>query len=122
MVYLLRLCLPQPARTAVVAYELKVGSRKVNFYGKSSALALFLPHSWLIPRSSGDGDGIKSEEDEETPHARGPEEIGMEDTGPQAAGSMGVAMQGIDVEAAVGRRADEAMEESSAYDTEKRSR
>jgi hypothetical protein len=56
-------------------------------------------------RTSGDGDGTKSEDDE-MPHARGPEEIGMEDMGPQAAGSVGVGMQGIDVEAAVGRRVD----------------
>jgi hypothetical protein len=62
-------------------------------------------------RNSGDVDGIKGEEDDETPHARGPEEIGMEDMGPQAAGSVGVAMQGIDVEAAVGRRAEEPVEE-----------
>lgn len=51
-------------------------------------------------------------EEEETPHARGPEEIGMEDMGPQAAISTservppGAGMQGIDVEAAVGRRAE----------------
>jgi hypothetical protein len=62
-------------------------------------------------RNSGDVDGIRSEEDDEVPHARGPEEIGMEDTGPQAAGSVGVAMQGIDVEAAVGRRAEGVAEE-----------
>jgi hypothetical protein len=64
-----------------------------------------------MSRSSGDVDGNTSEEDDEVPHARGPEEIGMEDMGPQAAGSVGVAMQGIDVEAAVGRRAEEAVEE-----------
>lgn len=62
-------------------------------------------------RNSGDPDGLKSEEDDELPHARGPEDIGMEDTGPQAAGSVAVAMQGIDVEAAVGRRTEEAVEE-----------
>lgn len=43
-------------------------------------------------------------EEDEAPHARGPEEIGMEDMGPQAAGSVGLAMHGIDVVAAVGRR------------------
>ncbi|KAK3335316.1 hypothetical protein B0T19DRAFT_406057 [Cercophora scortea] len=51
-------------------------------------------------------------EDEEVPHARGPEEIGAADTGPQSAegrtylpGASGtVDMRGIDVEAAVGRR------------------
>jgi hypothetical protein len=61
--------------------------------------------------NKGDSDGMG--EDDELPHARGPEEIGMEDMGPQggsgtersgSAVSMGVGMQGIDVEAAVGRR------------------
>jgi len=59
----------------------------------------------------GDSDGMG--EEDELPHARGPEEIGMEDMGPQgksvseregSAVSMGVGMQGIDIEAAVGRR------------------
>ncbi|KAH9983729.1 hypothetical protein F4779DRAFT_624515 [Xylariaceae sp. FL0662B] len=52
--------------------------------------------------------------DEEKPHARGPEEIGPEDMGPQSASSTstisnagGLEMQGIDVEAAVGRKASE---------------
>lgn len=58
----------------------------------------------------GDSDGLG--EEDELPHARGPEEIGMEDMGPQnSAGSSterggGVGMQGIDIEAAVGRRLD----------------
>ncbi|KAI1761664.1 hypothetical protein GGR53DRAFT_17932 [Hypoxylon sp. FL1150] len=51
--------------------------------------------------------------EEEKPHMRGPEELGAEDMGPQHAtsntstvgGPGGVEMQGIDVEAAVGRRA-----------------
>lgn len=53
-------------------------------------------------RSSLDGD----DDEDDAPHARGPDEIGMEDMGPQAAGVGGVihGMQGIDVEAAVGRR------------------
>jgi hypothetical protein len=63
-----------------------------------------------IPRGPGDVDGMNSEDDE-MPHARGPEEIGLEDTGPQAIGNMDVIMRGIDVEAAVGRRAEEAIEE-----------
>ena len=55
----------------------------------------------------GDSDGMG--EEDELPHARGPEEIGMEDMGPQStSGSertgLGVSMQGIDVEAAVGRK------------------
>jgi hypothetical protein len=37
----------------------------------------------------------------------------MEDTGPQAAGSISVAMQGINVEAAVGRRLEDAIEETA---------
>ncbi|KFY12858.1 hypothetical protein V492_03626 [Pseudogymnoascus sp. VKM F-4246] len=49
------------------------------------------------------GDG----EEDETPHARGPEEIGMEDMGPQGPGNnLRHGIQGIDVEAAVGRKAD----------------
>ncbi|KAM0440999.1 hypothetical protein ACHAPT_000304 [Fusarium lateritium] len=52
------------------------------------------------------------EEEEETPHARGPEEIGVDDTGPQSSttsyvGEGGLEMQGIDVEAAVGRKHDD---------------
>lgn len=50
--------------------------------------------------------GVKSGEDE-TPHARGPGEIGIEDMGPQAAGAVGIVVHGINVEAAVGRTADE---------------
>ncbi|KAI1205451.1 uncharacterized protein F4807DRAFT_285371 [Annulohypoxylon truncatum] len=52
--------------------------------------------------------------EEEKPHARGPEEIGPEDMGPQhgsssstsstVGGPGGVEMQGIDIEAAVGRK------------------
>lgn len=58
------------------------------------------------------GGGANGEEDNETPHARGPEEIGVNDTGPQGVstsyfGEDGMRMQGIDVEAAVGRRHDE---------------
>lgn len=49
------------------------------------------------------------EEEEEIPHARGPDEIGVNDTGPQAAttshvGEGGLEMRDIDVEAAVGRK------------------
>jgi hypothetical protein len=43
-------------------------------------------------------DADEQEEDDEKPHARGPEEIGMEDTGPQERSS-----GGLDMEAAVGR-------------------
>jgi hypothetical protein len=56
----------------------------------------------------GNTDGMG--EEDELPHARGPEEIGMEDMGPQAASSTtqrmgpGMAMQGINIEAAVGRK------------------
>ena len=57
---------------------------------------------------SGDADGMG--EEDEVPHARGPDEIGMEDMGPQGAGGRserggsGRGMRGIDIEAAVGRR------------------
>ncbi|KAG9243320.1 hypothetical protein BJ878DRAFT_124912 [Calycina marina] len=58
-------------------------------------------------RPGGDVDGVG--EDDESPHARGPDEIGPEDIGSQHKGSTdkggpGVRMQGIDVEAAVGRK------------------
>ncbi|RYC53605.1 hypothetical protein CHU98_g12604 [Xylaria longipes] len=51
-------------------------------------------------------------EDEEKPHARGPEEIGVDDLGPQTASSStlpastttGSMRQGIDIQAAVGRK------------------
>ncbi len=53
-----------------------------------------------------------AEDEDEIPHARGPEEIGPADTGPQSAAaasfiagdSAPMDVQGIDVEAAVGRR------------------
>ncbi|KAL7908598.1 hypothetical protein GGI35DRAFT_480207 [Trichoderma velutinum] len=54
-------------------------------------------------------DDEEEEEEEEAPHARGPDEIGVGDTGPQSEttsvmGEDGVEMQGIDLEAAVGRK------------------
>ncbi|KAK3299962.1 uncharacterized protein B0H64DRAFT_437161 [Chaetomium fimeti] len=57
------------------------------------------------------GEGADKEE-EETPHVRGPEEIGAADMGPQSAatanyiasGGSPMDVQGLDVEAAVGRR------------------
>ncbi len=61
---------------------------------------------------STEGTGADASE-EEIPHARGPEEIGTADTGPQTSsrpfiiGASGaVELQGIDIEAAVGRRVD----------------
>ncbi|KAF7557214.1 hypothetical protein G7046_g6094 [Stylonectria norvegica] len=60
-----------------------------------------------------DEDEEQAEEEEEVPHARGPEEIGVGDTGLQAittshVGEGGqVEMQDIDVEAAVGRKHDD---------------
>lgn len=49
------------------------------------------------------------DDEEEAPHARGPDEIGVGDTGPQSEttslmGEDGVEMEGIDLEAAVGRK------------------
>ncbi|KAH6702957.1 hypothetical protein BKA61DRAFT_619836 [Leptodontidium sp. MPI-SDFR-AT-0119] len=67
-----------------------------------------VPATQLSGRGDSDGMG----EEDELPHARGPEEIGMEDTGPQSSVGSGiergggVGMQGIDIEAAVGRRLD----------------
>ncbi|KAL6889419.1 hypothetical protein HDV57DRAFT_514303 [Trichoderma longibrachiatum] len=56
-----------------------------------------------------DEEGQRGEEEEESPHVRGPDEIGVGDTGPQSettsvVGEDGVEMQGIDLEAAVGRK------------------
>ncbi|KAI9047839.1 hypothetical protein LZ554_008547 [Drepanopeziza brunnea f. sp. 'monogermtubi'] len=58
-------------------------------------------------------------EEDELPHARGPEEIGMEDMGPQAGGSstemaVGAGMRGIDIEAAVGRKIEVENEDEEA--------
>lgn len=57
-------------------------------------------------------EGAGDDEEEETPHARGPEEIGAADMGPQSAatanyiasGGSPMDVQGLDMEAAVGRR------------------
>lgn len=75
-----------------------------------------VPATQLGPRGT-DSEGMG--EEDEAPHARGPEEIGMEDTGPQAASSgiermgPGISM-GIDVEAAVGRKAEVKNEDEDA--------
>ncbi|KAI1132709.1 hypothetical protein F5Y10DRAFT_230605 [Nemania abortiva] len=69
-------------------------------------------------------------EDEEKPHARGPEEIGVDDLGPQATTSStlpvstatGSMRQGIDIQAAVGRRALETSASSKNEETAKDSR
>lgn len=62
----------------------------------------------MQPHPNGDG------EEDEAPHARGPEEIGMEDMGPQGSGNnLRHGIQGIDVEAAVGRKAEESEEKPS---------
>ncbi|KAK6613557.1 hypothetical protein H4I95_01901 [Botrytis cinerea] len=55
---------------------------------------------------TGKGDENGMGEDDEMPHARGPEEIGMEDMGPQEPGKVPITGGEIDVEAAVGRRPD----------------
>ena len=77
----------------------------------------------VVPATQvGKGEGGKGNEDglgeqDEPPHARGPEEVGVEDMGPQRSGSTerlglnvdrgtGVELKGINVEAAVGRRAE----------------
>ncbi|APA09547.1 hypothetical protein SS1G_06315 [Sclerotinia sclerotiorum 1980 UF-70] len=58
-------------------------------------------------------------EEDELPHARGPEEIGMEDMGPQERGKVPVTGGGIDVEAAVGRRPDYTEEKEVEEKTQK---
>ncbi|KAI1323541.1 hypothetical protein F5Y16DRAFT_383482 [Xylariaceae sp. FL0255] len=65
-----------------------------------------------------------NDEDEERPHARGPEEIGADDLGPQHAsplplpssttGPGGIDLQGIDLQAAVGRKAVDVIASSSS--------
>ncbi|CAG7561428.1 unnamed protein product [Fusarium equiseti] len=70
-----------------------------------------------------DDDEEAQDEDEETPHARGPEEIGMSDTGPQSTTTSfmsegGMGMQGIDVEAAVGRKHDDDEETKDDVDAD----
>lgn len=62
--------------------------------------------------AEGDGAAAEQDDEEEIPHARGPDEIGVGDTGPQTAttssmGESGLEMQGIDVAAAVGRPPEE---------------
>lgn len=89
--------------------------------GTSTSSSTVLGQTSPLSDKDGDGEGDAAAasaigaSDEEKPHARGPEEIGAEDMGPQretntpanyTAGS-GADMQGIDVEAAVGRKADE---------------
>ncbi|KAH8679856.1 hypothetical protein BGZ60DRAFT_481374 [Tricladium varicosporioides] len=75
-----------------------------------------------VAQLRGDSDGMG--EEDEIPHARGPEEIGLEDTGLQSSqatserGGPGVSMQGIDVEAAVGRKAESATEEGTKMEDE----
>ncbi|KAL7926892.1 hypothetical protein ACQKWADRAFT_278935 [Trichoderma austrokoningii] len=75
------------------------------------------------------GDGGDDDDDDddievEAPHARGPDEIGVGDTGPQSEttsvmGEDGVEMEGIDLEAAVGRKHADDKGESSATHVEK---
>ncbi|KAK2030195.1 hypothetical protein LX32DRAFT_638392 [Colletotrichum zoysiae] len=66
-----------------------------------------------------------AEEENEVPHARGPEEIGVGDLGPQSettsfiSGGLGLEMQGIDVEAAVGRKAEQTHATPPLQDGEK---
>ena len=66
----------------------------------------------------GEGDADGTSEEDEIPHARGPEEIGAADTGPQKESNYigGLDLQGIDVEAAVGRKAAEPPAAAAAED------
>jgi len=76
--------------------------------------------------SAEDGDAAMTEDDE-VPHARGPEEIGAADTGPQHSNpgtsitidESGIAVKTIDIPAAVGRSAEEQIAQSREGGTEK---
>lgn len=73
--------------------------------------------------SSGNAPGIDQGDEDEKPHARGPDEMTMEDMGPQApAGALAIERAsvhvGIDVEAAVGRRVESALGKREADDDE----
>lgn len=58
-----------------------------------------------LPIQGAAGELLPSEDDaEEHPHARGPEEIGMEDMGPQQPRPESSTGTGLDIEAAVGRK------------------
>jgi hypothetical protein len=71
---------------------------------------------------------IDEEDEDEVPHARGPEEIGAADTGPQSAaaanyiasGGSPMDVQGIDVEAAVGRKVQSPPAQQPQTDKDKR--
>ncbi|KAH8596564.1 hypothetical protein B0O99DRAFT_685564 [Bisporella sp. PMI_857] len=68
-----------------------------------------VPVSQLANRGNPDGTG----EEDDSPHARGPDEIGPEDIGTQHGGGservgVNVRMQGIDVQAALGRKTEPA--------------
>ncbi|KAH6692584.1 hypothetical protein F5X68DRAFT_259213 [Plectosphaerella plurivora] len=73
--------------------------------------------------ASADDDKAAEADEDEVPHARGPEEIGVGDLGPQSKSTMtfiGGAhpeMQGIDIEAAVGRKSDETEKEEAKEET-----
>ncbi|PNP46247.1 hypothetical protein TGAMA5MH_02282 [Trichoderma gamsii] len=75
-------------------------------------------------QSEASEDQPMGDDDEEAPHARGPDEIGVGDTGLQSEttslmGEDGVEMEGIDLEAAVGRKHADDKSESSATGEEK---
>jgi hypothetical protein len=85
-----------------------------------------VPASQLAQHPHGHHLDEEGHDEEDVPHARGPEEIGMEDMGPQNAASdekigAGVRMRGIDVEAAVGRKVeggDDTIVEDAKEETE----
>ena len=82
----------------------------------SSHLASHLAHSGAAGQEGEEAEGREADgedEEDEIPHARGPEEIGMSDTGPQSktmsfvGDDGGIDMQGLNVEAAVGRKVED---------------
>jgi hypothetical protein len=70
-----------------------------------------------------DDEAHEPEAEDEVPHARGPEEIGVNDTGLQAVttsyvGEGGLEMQDIDLEAAVGRKHEDEHQTAASADEE----
>ncbi|KAK6204132.1 hypothetical protein LQW54_008364 [Pestalotiopsis sp. IQ-011] len=119
--------LRQEQRAGVVPVS-QLASHLTSHHHAAAAAAQHRPSSAATPSStaaaedaveSGDVVGtVQGADEDEKPHARGPDEIGAEDMGPQpenasntnyhTGGPNGsLEMQGIDVEAAVGRKATE---------------
>ncbi|RDA87072.1 hypothetical protein CP532_0198 [Ophiocordyceps camponoti-leonardi (nom. inval.)] len=91
----------------------------------SSAAAATSTTSTHIDHVGDDKDVVVDDDQDEVndsiPHLRGPDHVGVSDTGPQpstAAGEAGVQMHNIDVEAAVGRRSDAPVRDGSRIEAD----